>query len=285
VTRSQIRFLGSPFDRKAAKVVNLLVIFIDTYVPRGYKVMPKFKLFADRKGKADQAKNNRFVKLAREIYVQARRGGPNPESNYGLRSAIASARAIQMPADNIERAIKKAAGAADGDDYEEIMYEGYGPGGVAIMVKCLTDNRNRTASDVRAIFGKRGGNLGESGCVSYMFDHKGLLVIARDEDSPDEDSFMMEALEAGAEDVVSSDESFEVLTTTEDYEAVKNKLEEAGYKFETASVRWLPQNTVAAEGENAEKLMKMMDAFEDNDDVQDVYHNFEISDDEMSRIG
>jgi len=246
--------------------------------------MPKFKLFADRKGKADQAKNNRYVKLAREIYVQARRGGPNPEANYGLKSAIASARAIQMPSDNIERAIKKAVGAADSVDYEDILYEGYGPGGVAIMVKCLTDNRNRTASDVRAIFGKRGGNLGESGCVSYMFDQKGLLVLARDDDSPDEDSFMMEALEAGAEDVVSSEDSFEVLTAPEEFEAVKTKLEDAGYSFETASVRWLPQNTVAAEGENAEKLLKMMEAFEDNDDVQDVYHNFEISDEEMNRL-
>lgn len=254
-------------------------------VSRGYEVMPKFKLFAGRKGKADQAKNNRFVKLAREIYVQARRGGPNPEANYGLRSAIANARAIQMPADNIDRAIKKASGAADGEEYEDVLYEGYGPGGVAIMVKCLTDNRNRTAADVRSIFGKRGGNLGESGCVSYMFDQKGLLVIVRDDDTPDEDSFMMEALEAGAEDVVSTEESFEVLTEPGEFEAVKAKLEEAGYTFETASVRWLPQNTVAAEGENAEKLLKMMDAFEDNDDVQDVYHNFEISDDEMNRLG
>ncbi|TVY00453.1 YebC/PmpR family DNA-binding transcriptional regulator [Cohnella terricola] len=247
--------------------------------------MPKFKLFADRKGKADQAKNNRFVKLAREIYVQARRGGPSPESNYGLKAAIASARAIQMPADNIERAIKKAAGGADGVDYEDVLYEGYGPGGVAIMVKCLTDNRNRTAADVRSIFGKRGGNLGESGCVSYMFDQKGLIVIARTENMQDEDGFMMEALEAGAEDVVIEEESFEVLTAPEEFEAVKGKLEAAGYAFETASVRWLPQNTVSVEGENAEKLLKMMDAFEDNDDVQDVYHNFEISDEEMHRLG
>ncbi|RED65609.1 YebC/PmpR family DNA-binding transcriptional regulator [Cohnella lupini] len=247
--------------------------------------MPKFKLFAGRKGKADQAKNNRFVKLGREIYVQARRGGTNPEANYGLKTAIANARAIQMPAENIDRAIKKASGGADSVDYEEVLYEGYGPGGVAIMVKCLTDNRNRTAADVRSIFGKRGGNLGESGCVAYMFDQKGLLVITRDEDDGlDEDSFMMEALEAGAQDVVSEEESFEILTAPEDFDAVKNKLEAAGYKFETSGVRWLPQNTVAADGENADKLLRMMDAFEDNDDVQDVYHNFEISDDEMSRL-
>lgn len=247
--------------------------------------MPKFKLFADRKGKADQAKNNQFVKLAREIYVQARRGGPNPESNYGLRSAIASARAIQMPTDNIERAIKKAAGGADSVDYEEILYEGYGPGGVAIMVKCLTDNRNRTAADVRSIFGKRGGNLGETGCVSYMFDEKGLFVIPREHGQPDEDAVLMHALDAGAEDVVVEDDSFEVLTAPSEFETVKNALDEAGYLFETAAIRWLPQNMVSVEGDNADKLLKMMDAFEDNDDVQDVYHNFEISDEEMKRLG
>jgi YebC/PmpR family DNA-binding regulatory protein len=247
--------------------------------------MPKFKLFADRKGKADQAKNNRFVKLGREIYVQARRGGTNPEANYGLKSAIASARAIQMPADNIERAIKKAAGGADSVEYEDIMYEGYGPGGVAIMVKCLTDNRNRTAADVRSIFGKRGGNLGESGCVAYMFDEKGLFVIAREHGQPDEDAILMHALDAGAEDVIVDGDSIEVLTAPSEFETVKVALEAAGYLFETAGVRWLPQNTVAADGDNADKLLKMMDAFEDNDDVQDVFHNFEISDDEMSRLG
>jgi YebC/PmpR family DNA-binding regulatory protein len=247
--------------------------------------MPKFKLFAGRKGKADQAKNNRFVKLGREIYVQARRGGTNPEANYGLKSAIASARAIQMPAENIERAIKKAAGGADSVEYEDVMYEGYGPGGVAIMVKCLTDNRNRTAADVRSIFNKRGGNMGESGCVAYMFDQKGLLVISREDTDLDEDSFMMEALDAGAEDVVIGEESFEILTAPEDFDSVKSKLESKGYSFETAGVRWLPQNTVAADGENADKLLKMMDAFEDNDDVQDVYHNFEISDEEMTKLG
>jgi YebC/PmpR family DNA-binding regulatory protein len=246
--------------------------------------MPKFKLFADRKGKADQAKNNRFVKLGREIYVQARRGGTNPEANYGLKSAIASARAIQMPADNIERAIKKAAGGADSVEYEDIMYEGYGPGGVAIMVKCLTDNRNRTAADVRSIFGKRGGNLGESGCVAYMFDEKGLFVIAREHGQPDEDAILMHALDAGAEDVIVDGDSIEVLTAPSEFETVKVALEAAGYLFETAGVRWLPQNTVAVDGDNADKLLKMMDAFEDNDDVQDVYHNFEISDDEMSRL-
>jgi len=248
--------------------------------------MPKFKLFAGRKGKADQAKNNQYVKLAREIYVQARRGGANPDANFGLKAAIANARAIQMPSDNIERAIKKAAGTgADSVDYEEMLYEGYGPGGVAIMVKCLTDNRNRTAADVRSIFNKRGGNLGETGCVSYMFDEKGLLVIAREDGEPDEDTVMMHALEAGAEDVVVSEDSFEVLTAPADFEQVKSALEASGYEFERAGIRWLAQTTVNAEGEQAEKLLKMMEAFDDNDDVQDVYHNFEISDEEMDRLG
>ncbi|MFC5703785.1 YebC/PmpR family DNA-binding transcriptional regulator [Cohnella faecalis] len=247
--------------------------------------MPKFKLFAGRKGKADQAKNNKYVKLAREIYVQARKGGTNPDANAGLKTAIASARAIQMPNDNIERAIKKAAGGTDSVDYEEILYEGYGPGGVAIMVKCLTDNRNRTAADVRAVFNKRGGNLGESGCVSYMFDEKGLLVVSREDFDRDEDTVMMEALEAGAEDVVATEESFEVLTAPADFLNVKAALEQAGYSFESANIRWLAPNTIVSEGDNADKLLKMMEAFDDNDDVQDVYHNFEISDEEMDRLG
>lgn len=238
--------------------------------------MPKFKLFKDRKGKADQAKNNKFVKLAREIYVHARKGGPNPDSNFALKTAIAAARAEQMPMDNIERAIKKASGSADNVEYEEIMYEGYGPGGVAIMVRCLTDNRNRTAADVRSIFNKRGGNMGESGCVSYMFDQKGLLVIDREQFETDEDTIMMQGLEAGAEDVIVNDDSFEVITHPHEFEQVKTNLEKDGYQFTSAGVRWLPQNTVKSEGENAEKLIKMMDAFEDNDDVQDVYANFDI---------
>ncbi|QYR20362.1 YebC/PmpR family DNA-binding transcriptional regulator [Paenibacillus sp. sptzw28] len=240
--------------------------------------MPKFKLFKDRKGKADQAKNNKFVKLAREIYVHARKGGPNPESNFALKTAITAARAEQMPVDNIERAIKKAAGSADSVDYEEIMYEGYGPGGVAIMVRCLTDNRNRTAADVRSIFNKRGGNMGESGCVSYMFDQKGLLVVDREYHETDEDTMIMLALEAGAEDVIVNEDSYEILTHPHEFEQVKTALEKEGYSFTSAAVRWLPQNTVKAEGENAEKLLKMMDAFEDNEDVQDVFANFEIED-------
>ncbi|OAB43645.1 YebC/PmpR family DNA-binding transcriptional regulator [Paenibacillus antarcticus] len=246
----------------------------------------KFKLFKDRKGKADQAKNNKFVKLGREIYVQARKGGPNPDANFGLKTAIANARQINMPVDNIERAIKKAAGNGDNVEYDEIYYEGYGPGGVAIMVKCLTDNRNRTAADVRSIFNKRGGNMGESGCVSYMFDQKGLLVIDREKyEDLDEDTLMLQAIEAGADDVITNEESFEVITHPHEFEAIKSILEKAELEFSSSEVRWIPQNTIDVEGENAEKLLRMMDLFEDNDDVQDVYTNFEISEAEIERIG
>lgn len=246
----------------------------------------KFKLFKDRKGKADQAKNNKFVKLGREIYVQARKGGPNPEANFGLKTAIHNARQINMPVDNIERAIKKATGNGDNVEYDEIYYEGYGPGGVAIMVKCLTDNRNRTAADVRSIFNKRGGNMGESGCVSYMFDQKGMLVIDREKfEDLDEDTLMLQAIDAGAEDVITNEESFEVLTHPHEFEAIKGVLEGANLEFSSSEVRWIPQNTIDVEGENAEKLLRMMDAFEDNDDVQDVYTNFEISEAEIERIG
>ncbi len=246
----------------------------------------KFKLFKDRKGKADQAKNNKFVKLGREIYVQARKGGPNPDANFGLKTAIANARQINMPVDNIERAIKKAAGNGENVEYDEIYYEGYGPGGVAIMVKCLTDNRNRTAADVRSIFNKRGGNMGESGCVAYMFDQKGLLVIDREKyEDLDEDTLMLQAIEAGADDVITNDESFEVITHPHEFEAIKSILEAAKLEFSSSEVRWIPQNTIDVEGENAEKLLRMMDLFEDNDDVQDVYTNFEISEAEIERIG
>lgn len=247
--------------------------------------MPKFKLFKERKGKADQARNNKFVKLAREIYMHARRGGPNPEANLALKNAIANARAEQMPIENIERAIKRATTPAGGEDYEEIIYEGYGPGGVAIMVKCLTDNRNRTAADVRAIFNKRGGNMGESGCVSYLFDEKGLLVVSREQHDIDEDSMLMAALEAGVEDVIVNEDAYEILTAPADFHKVKQALEGRGLTFESAGIRWLPRTTVKVEGENAEKLMKMMDAFDENDDVQDVYANYEIDDEELARLG
>jgi len=246
--------------------------------------MPKFKLFANKKGAADQKRNNQYVKFARQIYVEAKKGGPDPNANLKLKAIIANARAINMPLENIERAIKKATDTGNADNYEEIRYEGYGPGGVAVIVECLSDNRNRTAADVRAIFNKRGGNMGETGSVSFMFDKKGVITIDREAFPVDEDTMLMHALEAGAEDVVIHEDSFEVLTHPHELEQVKNGLEAEGYRFENASVQWIPQNTVKITGEDAVKMLKMMDAFEENDDVQNVYANFEIDDEEMERI-
>lgn len=246
--------------------------------------MPKFKLFANRKGAADQKKNNQFVKFARQIYVEAKKGGPDPNANLKLKAIIANARAINMPVDNIERAIKKATDAGNADNYEEIRYEGYGPGGVAVIVECLSDNRNRTAADVRAIFNKRGGNLGETGSVSFMFDRKGVIGIDREAFDVDEDTILMHALEAGAEDVVIEEDSFQVLTHPHELEQVKSGLEAEGYTFANAEVQWIPQNTVKISGDDAAKMLKMMDAFEENDDVQNVYANYEIDDEEMEKL-
>lgn len=241
--------------------------------------MPKFKNFKDRKGKLDQARNNRFVKLAREIYVEARNGGANPEGNFKLKTAIANARQINMPNENIERALKKAAGDAGGENYEEIIYEGYGPGGVAIMVECLTDNRNRTAAEVRAVFNKNGGNMGESGCVSYMFDQKGILIADREQSDKNEDTAMMLALEAGAGDLAVHEDTYEFITDPREFESVKNALEQSGFSFSSAEVRWVPQTMSEVDKDNSEKLLKMFDAFDDNDDVQDIYTNFEMDED------
>jgi YebC/PmpR family DNA-binding regulatory protein len=246
--------------------------------------MPKFKLFANKKGVADQKRNNQFVKFARQIYVEAKKGGPDPNANLKLKAIIANARAINMPVENIERAIKKATDTGNTDNYEEIRYEGYGPGGVAVIVECLSDNRNRTAADVRAIFNKRGGNLGETGSVSFMFDRKGVIVIDREAFNVDEDTILLHALEAGAEDVVVEEDSFQVLTHPHELEQVKSGLEAEGYTFANAEVQWIPQNTVKISGDDAAKMLKMMEAFEENDDVQNVYANYEIDDEELEKL-
>ncbi|USG68098.1 YebC/PmpR family DNA-binding transcriptional regulator [Brevibacillus ruminantium] len=246
--------------------------------------MPKFKLFAAKKGAADQKKNNQFVKFARQIYVEAKKGGADPNANLKLKAIIANARAISMPMDNVERAIKKATDAGNADDYDEIRYEGYGPGGVAVIVECLTDNRNRTAADVRAIFNKRGGNLGETGSVSFMFDRKGVITIDREEFDVDEDTLLMQALEAGAEDLVTHEDSYEIFTHPHELDQVKHGLEAEGYTFVNASLQWIPQNSVKITGDDAAKMLKMMEAFEDNDDVQNVYANYEIDDEEMEQL-
>jgi YebC/PmpR family DNA-binding regulatory protein len=244
----------------------------------------KWKNIQHRKGRQDAAKAKIFTKISKEIYQAARSGGADPNTNTRLRAAIAKAKDANIPNDNIERTIKKATGQLDGVSYEEIIYEGYGPGGVAVMVEALTDNRNRTAADVRHIFTKNGGNLGESGCVGFMFDRKGLIEISREEKELDEDSVMMVALDAGAEDFEATEEIFEIKTAPEDFEAVRTALEEAGYELETAEISMIPQNTVKVTGDDAVKMMKLMDMLESNDDVQDVYANFDIDEEELENL-
>ncbi|MFD2172108.1 YebC/PmpR family DNA-binding transcriptional regulator [Tumebacillus lipolyticus] len=246
--------------------------------------MPKFKNFAARKGVQDRAKNNQMVKIARQIIVAARNGGPDPNANFKLKGLIAKGRAINMPIDNIERAIKKGSGQLEGESYEEIRYEGYGPGGVAVLVHCLTDNRNRTGAEVRAAFNKRGGSLGEPNCVAWMFDEKGVLTLDRTESDLEEDAVMMAALEAGAEDMVVSEEEFEILTAPSDFESVKSALEEQGFSFVNADVQMVPKNTVNVAGDDAKNMLKLLEVFEDNDDVQNVSTNMEIDDAEMELL-
>ncbi len=229
-----------------------------------------------KKEKTDAVKGKIFTKLGREITVIVKSGGPDPESNSKLKDVIAKAKSNNMPNDNIMRCIKKAAGAVEGDNYEEITYEGYGPSGVAVIVETLTDNRNRTAGDVRHYFDKFGGNLGQSGCVGFMFDSKGVIIIDNEDDELDEDTVMMDALDSGAEDFSAQDGCFEILTAPDALGAVRDALEEKGYTFASAEVEKLPQTTVALTDEKDILFMnKLIDALEDNDDVQNVYHNWE----------
>jgi len=236
-----------------------------------------------RKGAQDAKRGKIFTKLAKEIAVAARMGGGDADANPRLRAGIAAARAVNMPKDNIERAIKKGTGDMDGVNYEEITYEGYGPGGVAILVECMTDNRNRTVGEVRFFFSKSGGNMGETGCVSYMFDKKGFLLVEKG--VMDEDKLMELSLDAGAEDVVEEDGVFQVLTAPDDFNAVREALENAGVTFVEASVSMIPKNTVeVADEKTAIQLMKLIDNLEDNDDVQKVHANFDIPDALMEKI-
>lgn len=239
----------------------------------------KWSTIKHKKGKADAQKGKIFTKFARYIAVAVREGGPDPEYNNNLKSAIEKAKAENMPNDNIERAIKKGSGDLDGVNYEEITYEGYGPGGIAVFVECLTDNRNRTASDVRHAFDKFGGNLGSSGCVSWMFDRKGLLIVDRDEEM-DEEELMLIAIDAGAEDFNAEEECFEIITAPENYEQVKEALKKEEYNFSTAEVTYLPQNeTKLDEEKDIKNMVKLIDALEDSDDVQEVFHNWDMPED------
>ena len=233
-----------------------------------------------KKGKADAARGKIFTKIGREIAIAVREGGANPESNGKLRDVIAKAKANNMPNDNIQRSIKKAAGEGSGTTYEEIVYEGYAPGGVAIICNIVTDNRNRTSADVRHIFDKNGGSLGTPGSVSYMFDNKGEIVIER-EPGMDEDEMMMMALDAGAEDMKAQDDVFVIYTAPGDFSAVREALENQGLSFLSADKKMIPQNTVAvSDPDTVAKIEKLLDMLDDNDDVADVYHNAELPEEE-----
>ncbi len=244
----------------------------------------KWSSIKHKKAAADAKRGQVFTRYIREITVAARTGGGDPDANPRLRAAITAAKSVNMPKDNIERAIARGTGGADGANIEEIRYEGYGQGGVAIIVDCMTDNRNRTVSDVRSAFNKGGGNMGESGCVSWMFHQKGQFVFDRND--CDEEQIMDIALEAGAEDVEDKAEEGCILVTTEPaaFGDVQQAFEEAGLQPQLAEISWLPENTIAVEGETAEKLLALIDRLEELDDVQNVYANYDISEQELERI-
>ncbi len=228
-----------------------------------------------RKGAADAVKGSMFTKLGRELAVAVRNGGADPEANSKLKDVIAKAKGANMPNDNIARSIKKAAGAAEGENFEEISYEGYGAGGVAVIVKTATDNRNRTAGDIRHIFDKFGGNLGTKGSVSFLFQEKGVLLVDREE-RPDEDAVMSDALDAGAEDFTAEDEGYEIETSPADYYAVKANLEAKKYAFLDASIRMVPVTWAQVEDpDTVEKLERMVEMLEELDDVQEVFTNWD----------
>lgn len=243
----------------------------------------KWSTIKRKKGAIDAKRGKIFTRLIKEITVAARSGGGDPDGNPRLRSAIATAKSENMPKDNIARAIKKGTGEIAGEVYEEILYEGYGPGGVAVLVECMTDNRNRTVADIRHYFTKSNGNLGESGCVAWMFDKKGLIQV--DKDKYSEEELMDFALEAGAEDVVEEDSEFQILTAPEDFDDVRNLLEENSVEFIDASLSMIPQNTVeVTEEKPAKALLKLLESLEDHDDVQGVHANFDIDEDLMDQL-
>ncbi len=233
----------------------------------------KWNNIKNRKGAQDAKRGKIFQKISREIYMAAKQGA-DPDMNPGLRLAIEKGKSANVPNDVVKRAIDKATGAGADENYEEVIYEGYGPNGVAVLVYCLTENRNRTAPNVRVAFSRNGGNLGSSGSVSYMFDRKGRILIERTEDT-DEDMIMLTALEAGAEDIESSEEGFEIFTEPADFLQVKTELEEAGIELASADIEMVPSMHTAISEENEEQFERMIEILEDDDDVQAVYHNAE----------
>ena len=242
----------------------------------------KWATIKHKKGAADKARGKLFAKLIRQVEVAAREGGGDPDSNPTLRTMFQKARAAAVPMDTIERAIKRGTGELEGVHYEQISYEGYAPSGVALIVECLTDNRNRTGSDIRAIFSKNGGSMAEPGAVSWQFDRKGVILVPK---SVTEDDLMLVALEAGAEDISDTGDQWQVTTPPSDMPAVKTSLDEAGIESESAEVTLLPSTTIALESEgDAKKVLHLIDVLEDHDDVQNVYANFDIPDEILEMV-
>lgn len=242
----------------------------------------KWSSIKHKKGAADARRGKIFTKLIREITVAARTGGGDANANPRLRQAILAAKSENMPKENIERAIKKGTGELEGSNYEEVVYEGYGPGGAAVMIESLTDNKKRTVAEIRHILSKGGGNLGETGCVSWIFEKKGYFEI--DKKSVKEEVLMEVALEAGAEDVRDEGDTFEVITAPQDYEKVRQALKDASISWREAELTRLPQNTVSLEGKEAEQMIRLVETLEDNDDVQKVYTNADIPDEIINRL-
>lgn len=242
----------------------------------------KWASIKHKKAAVDAKRGNIFTKLVKEITVAAKIGGGDPNTNSRLRTAIDAAKASNMPLDNIKKAIQRGTGELPGVSYEEIVYEGYGPGGIAIILEVTTDNKNRTVSEIRKIFSLHNGNLGETGCVSWMFDTKGLIEVEKG--SFDEDEVMTKALEAGAEDFIISDETFEIYTDPKDLNVIRKSLEETGYKIITESVTKIPQTKIKLEGKEAEQMLKLMDKLDSHDDVQNVYANFDIDDEIIEKF-
>jgi YebC/PmpR family DNA-binding regulatory protein len=242
----------------------------------------KWSSIKHKKGAADAKRGKIFTKLIKELTVAARLGGGDPGGNPRLRTAILAAKAENMPKENIERAIKKGTGELEGVSYEEVSYEGYGPGGVAMLIECLTDNKNRAVSEIKHQMDRHGGSLGEPGCVSWMFEKKGLIIV--DKEGMDEEKLLDLALESGAEDVKEEEHEFEVLIDPADFDSVKQAFDDAQISYNLAEVSMVPQNTINLEGKKAEQMIKLMDALEDNDDISNVYANFDIPDEVMEAM-
>lgn len=238
-----------------------------------------------KKAKVDAQRGKLFTKLGRELIMAAKAGGGDPNTNLRLKIAIQKAREANMPADNIQRGIQRGTGEIEGANYEEIVYEGYAPGGVAVMIQLATDNRNRTASEIRHVFSRCGGSLGETGCVAWMFERKGLLVLDPDQPQKDEDELMLLALDAGAEDIRTEGDTTEIITAPDDFETVREALTEAGLKFIEAEITMLPQNLVeVTDVEQAAQVLKLVNMLEEHDDVQNVYANFDIPESLMDQL-